>query len=420
VLACLFVPTAAFLASITGAGAQTKLYLLGIEVDMWPGTWLWGYSFTLLAVAAMPGALLLYERDRRRRQIGVAGPILVLLCSWLQPWQGATLVATIATTEVIDGIAVRRRSPTSDDDAASTVGRAGAAARLAERLPLLLVNLAAGIAPLIYYAVLEHLDPAWKLSGAINRFGGWPLWVIAATIAPLAVPALRAYLQRPASWQDIALRVWPFAGLAVYWLIALGGIGTFPIHAFQGLTIPLGILAVTGVADLGPARNSVRSLAATAAITVLVLPALVWKLRDAEQSTKSDVVSPVFAPPQTYYLRPGESSALQFLHDNASPGAVLDAANLGEVTPGRTGRQTWIGIPSYTPAYTSRAVTVERLFNGAISPIGAIAYVRTTRARFVLQDCEHHADMARLLSPIVKVVNHFGCATVITVRSVSS
>ena len=40
------------------------------------------------------------------------------------------------------------------------------------------------------------------------------------------------------------MRVWPFAALAVY----LAPVGTFPYHSFQGLAIPLAILAVQGVA----------------------------------------------------------------------------------------------------------------------------------------------------------------------------
>ena len=40
------------------------------------------------------------------------------------------------------------------------------------------------------------------------------------------------------------MRVWPLAALAVY----LAPVGTFPYHAFQGMSIPLAVLAVQGVA----------------------------------------------------------------------------------------------------------------------------------------------------------------------------
>ena len=44
------------------------------------------------------------------------------------------------------------------------------------------------------------------------------------------------------------MRVWPFAALAVY----LAPFGTFPYHSFQGLAIPLSILAVQGVCRVWP------------------------------------------------------------------------------------------------------------------------------------------------------------------------
>jgi hypothetical protein len=415
VLALLFVPTAAFVASLTHAGPRTTLYLFGIEVDMWPGTWLWGYSFTLLAVAAIPGTLLLYERDRRRRRIGATAPALALLCSWLQPWQGATLVGILVLSEIID-LAVRRHA-TSAGGAGPTVTLIGdAAPDVARRMRLLAVNVAAASAPLIYYAVLQRLDPAWKLSGAANRIGGWPVWAIAASVAPLAIPAALAYLRKPSSWQDIALRVWPVAGLAVYWAIALGGVGTFPLHAFQGLTIPLGILAVSGVRGLVETWNRPRVLVMTAVVAALVVPALVWKMHDAEKSTRGNIVSPLVGPPEVYFLTHGEADALEFLRRDPEPGAVLDDASLGEVTPGRTGRQTWVGIPSYTPSYSQRAATTERLFDVAMPGRTAVAYVRSARVRYVLVDCEHNSDVVRLISPLVSAVRRFGCATLITLR----
>lgn len=419
VLALFFVSTAAFLAAVTGAGARAKLYLFGIEVDMWPGTWLWGYSFTLLAVAAIPGTLLLYERDRGRRRIGAAAPALALLCSWLQPWQGATLLGILVLSEIID-LAVRGHETSAASAGSRVTGLEDVAPDLARRMVLLWVNVAAGGAPLIYYAALERLDPSWKLSAAVNRFGGWPLWTIAVSLAPLAIPAALVYLTKPSSWQDIALRVWPAAGLVVYWAIALGGVGTFPLHAFQGLTIPLGILAVTGVQGFVKTRGRLRAPLATAIVGLLVVPALVWKLRDAEQSTTGNTVSPLVSPPETYFLTQGEADALQFLHADPQPGSVLDAASIGEVTPGRTGRPTWVGIPSYTPSYSQRAATTELLFDGAMPGSTAVAYVRSARVRYVLEDCEHHANVAKLILPLVQGVKRFGCATLVTLRPAES
>jgi hypothetical protein len=413
-LGLLFVPTAAFLASIAGAGAATNLYLFGIEVDIWPGTWLWGYSFTLLAVAAMPAALWFYERDRRRSRSGWLAPALALLCSWLQPWQGATLLGTVIVSEGIALLIERRAGPAALQEDPGSVPPAPAPLAVRVRLPAL--TILAGALPLVYYSALERLDSSWKLSGAINQFGGFPVWTIAASIAPLAIPALLVYRTRPASWQDIAVRVWPLSGLAVYWAIALGGVGTFPPHAFQGLTIPLAILAVLGTQSVIGAWTRPRTLVMATIVALLVVPALVWKMRDAEQSTQSNNDSLLVGPPETYYLQRGEADALDYLRRDSRPGAVLAAAGLGEVTPGRTGRQTWVGVPSYTPSYAQRRSTTEALFNGMISPSAAVAYVHSARVRFLVADCEHHGDLIRLIAPLVANVAHFGCATVITLR----
>jgi hypothetical protein len=414
VLALLFVPTAALLAGVTHAGGTTTLYLFGIEVDIWPGTWLWGYSFTLLAVAAIPGALLLYERDRRRGRIRARAPALALLCSWLQPWQGATLLSIFVLSEIVDF--VLRRHAASAGAGSTAAGMDDVAPDLQRRLALLAVNVAAGAAPLVYYAMLQRLNPAWKLSAAVNRIGGWPLWAIAASLAPLAIPGVLAYLTKPSSWQGIALRVWPAAGLAVYWAIALGGVGTFPLHAFQGLTIPLGILAVAGAQRVVKTWDGLRVPFATTLIALLVIPALVWKMRDAERSTAGNIVSPLVGPPEIYFLTRGEADALDFLRRSPQPGAVLDDASLGEVTPGRTGRHTWVGIPSYTPSYSQRAAAAGRLLAGAMPAHTAVAYVRSARVRYILMDCKHHANLVKLISPLVSGVRRFGCATLITLR----
>ena len=75
------------------------------------------------------------------------------------------------------------------------------------------------------------------------------------TLAPLALPAALAYRERARDWQEVAVRVWPFAALVVYLL----PVGTFPYHSFQGLAIPLSILAVQGVVSrLAAAADGAR------------------------------------------------------------------------------------------------------------------------------------------------------------------
>ena len=179
---------------------------------MWSGQYLWGYLMTAIAVFLMPLVLLAHERGRDRR-----GPRAgALLVCWLQPWQGATLALIIA-----------RRSP-----------RGGAARRPA--LARCSRPGAVALAGRSTTSLLGHFDPAWELAAKSNAAGAmpewsWPWWAIVLTLAPLAVPAVLAYRLPAPSWQELAVRVWPFAALVVYLL----PVGTFPYHAFQGLAIPL-------------------------------------------------------------------------------------------------------------------------------------------------------------------------------------
>jgi hypothetical protein len=278
------------------------------------------------------------------------------------------------------------------------------------RLPLL--NAAAWAAPLLYYALLSRYDSSWALAGTVNRISAWPLWALLVSIAPLAVPAVLAYRVKTRDFQEVALRAWPLVGLALYWLIAYAHVGTFPIHVFQGLTIPLAVLAVTGVGTLRLGAPFAR-WAAVGAVAALTVPALIWKLNDAQSTTKTDTV--LVGPPNPYFLTHGEADALRYLAHDPLPGGVLSSASLGEVVPARTDRRVWVGLPSWTPHYLARAGEVNRLLSGAMSRPSAARFVRSTGAQYVLLDCEHHADTAAMLKPIVVAERQFGCATVLTV-----
>jgi hypothetical protein len=413
ILALFFVPTAAFLISIFGGSALTRLYLLGIEVEMWPGTWLWGYSFTVLAVAAIPAALLLYERDRRTRRVGAVAPTIALLCSWFQPWQGATLIGILVASELL--IAVSGRAGRSGWTARGpSIATPDAGARL---FPLLPVNLIAAAAPLLYYALLARFDPSWALAGKVNRIAAWPLWTLAASMSPLAIPAAFAYRSPRLTFHDLALRTWPLVALGLYWLTAYTHVGTFPIHYFQGLTIPLAILAVLGAGQWVQAPTRLSRAAAVCVVAALTVPALVWKLNDARRSTSQTAVVFPGAPPNAYFLTAGEAAALRFIAHDPVPGGALATSYLGEVIPEETGRTTWLGLPSWTPDYVSRSSEAEQLFSGRMTSADAIAFVRSTGARYVIADCQHHPDLPRLLGPIVVSARRFGCTTVVQVKS---
>ena len=103
----------------------------------------------------------------------------------------------------------------------------------------------------LYYFVLSKTDPSWELAGAVNDFPRWPWWVTVLGLLPLALPAAFAYRLPAPDFGALALRVWPLAGLAVFYQPA----GTFPFHAFQGLSLPLAVLAVLALREwLGERR----------------------------------------------------------------------------------------------------------------------------------------------------------------------
>ena len=208
---------ASWLVAWSNWGGNPRQYTFDfISGEMWSGQYLWGYLMTAIAVFLMPLVLLAHERGRT----GWAAAGALLLC-WLQPWQGATLAL------IILGVAAWRRGLTVRD----------------------LVVAGATAPPALYYFLLGKYDPAWELAGKSNAAGAmpewsWPWWAIALTIAPLALPAILAYRIPADGWQEKAVRVWPLAALVVYLL----PFGTFPYHSFQGLAIPLSILAVQGAA----------------------------------------------------------------------------------------------------------------------------------------------------------------------------
>jgi hypothetical protein len=82
-----------------GVRGQTEF----VAGEMFAPAWLWGYMMTALAVAALIGALLAAERQRDDAAgwlVAVGLPLLALTCSWLQPWQGAELLAFLVIADL--------------------------------------------------------------------------------------------------------------------------------------------------------------------------------------------------------------------------------------------------------------------------------------------------------------------------------
>ena len=166
-------------------------------------------------------------RAARCGRLGLGAPVCGFLCSWLQPWQGATLVAIVLGTEVL----LRRREHSAS--------------------PLLTtVTVTATALPLGYYAALSRFDSGWALAGEANR-GPWPWWAMPLFFVPIVVVVSWATGRPARTFQDLALRVWPVAALGVFCFILYTPFGTYQPMPYSGLGIPVAVLAVRGVTSLG-------------------------------------------------------------------------------------------------------------------------------------------------------------------------
>ena len=367
--------------------AIDRFFIQPTVADMWPVSYLWGYPLSAVAVALLCFALLTFERDRKAARFRLWAPLLGLFCAWLQPWQGATLLGVVVSSEAIMWL----RGDKSG--VALPVTTAGATAL-----------------PLAYYALLSHIDPAWSLAGRLN-FLVIPASTFLVVLIPLGVPSLLAYRSPPKSFQEVSVRAWPFVALAQILFTSVTHIGTFAVHAVEGLSVPFAILAVIGICSLHvrfPA--GVRIGLAAALVAVLVVPSGIQMLNSARQ-----VGNPVI-PGEDMFVNAGEWSALNYLKNDPVPGAVLSPPYLGQAVPAITGRLTWVGIYSWTPSFAKRAALADQLLSGDLDVPEATQLVRSSNATFILSDCRHHADLAVLLPTIVEPGKRFGCATVYRVR----
>jgi hypothetical protein len=377
-------PIAALVGWAGIGGDDVKFDFDFISGELWTGTYLWGYLFTAVAVGVMPLGLLAYERGRggagTERLALAAG--CGLLAAWLQPWQGATLILVLAGAEAHS---LRR-------------GRSVAGAVRDLALPA-----AATAAPLVYYFVLSRTDASWELAGAVNDFPRWPWWVTVLGLLPLALPAAFAYRLPAPDFGSLALRVWPLAGLVVFYQPA----GTFPFHAFQGLSLPLAVLALLALrAWLGERRIPVWG-----AVTAVLLLCVVGTAYRANELREA-----VNLGRQPFFLTASERDALRHLEETPEPGGVLTPVYSGIVVPAYTGRETWIGAGSWTPDFDERRDLTEALFAGELDERQAGELIRDSGAAFLYSDCHGRADIDQLVRPFTDPPRRFGCAAVYPVR----
>lgn len=353
--------------------------------DLFPGFLSWGYTFGLLALAAMVGALLSYGRHWGEERLVWLPGLLGCLASWLHPWNGELLIAVLIGTELV----------------------CGRGQWTASRLGRLAVTVVLTAAPLAYYGLLGRTDLSWRLARVASKHS-FPLWAIALGIAPLLLPALLGYRERPRSFLAATTRVWPGAAFVVYALSA-SGLSATPLHAFQGITLPLSVLAVEGIAQVSWDRIPHRRVLGGLLVAAFTIPAVADELRIARR-----LVAPRLGTAN--FITRDERRALDYLDRDSEPGGVLARSYLGALVPGATGRRSYVGDCLWSQPYCdARLVAVRSLFGGSLTPPVARAFVRSSGARFLLADCRPNADLETLLRPVIRSVRHFGCATVYAV-----
>jgi hypothetical protein len=354
----------------------------GIVGDLMPFWLSWGYPFGLMALALIVFALLGYDRARGQARLAWMPGVLGAVASTLHPWQGELLVVVIAGAEL-----VRWREHRS---------------LRSLRLPLVTMLLT-GL-PLLYYDALGHLDLSWLLAREASSHA-FPFTAIAIAAAPLAIVAVLGYRGPSRSFLDLLSRVWPLAALVIYVLSATA-LSSAPLHAFDGITLPLAVLAVQGVRRTSWSRIPRGRLVAGLAVALGTIPANAYALAIAHQYTDP-------TPGNANFITRDERDALTYLSRDPDPGGVLTQFYLGEAVPARTGRRTFVGDCLWSePNCMPRSLQADALFDGSMSPAAAQRFVRESGARFVLFSCAKHANLIKELLPLIASVTHFGCASV--------
>ncbi|HVE68196.1 MAG TPA: hypothetical protein VNB64_06415 [Solirubrobacteraceae bacterium] len=372
-LALFFFTPAAWVLDWGGLGSESlRFETLVVALEMFPGGWVWGLWPLAVSVALMPVYLLclegLLEPERRRPGrstvwYGAGAAAAGLACSWLHPWQGVTLLVLTA------GLVVW--------------------ARLWRRAAALTVPLAATAAPIAYYFALSQTDSSWAEVSSHSGHPHWGLWLALGVAPALALAAVGAP-GRTWDLQERALRLWPLAALAVYFILQTAWF----YHALAGLTLPLAILGVRGWRHLRIPRA-----AAVAAVAALTLPGMAFYVQQLREGSAA------------HFLPADETAALRAVEAGWRDGGVLTSVDLGQAVPAVTGRGTWVGHPTWTPGYGDRTHRAEALLSGRMDAVQARELVRSTGAAFVVAGCGR-PDLEALLGPVVAARTRHGCAAV--------
>ena len=371
---------------------------LGIVGDMMSVWDSWGYPFGLIAVALVVFGLMRYDRARAAGRIDWVPGVLGGIAATLHPWQGETMILIVIGAELIRWRDIRLWWQ------ARQWRRLGLPA-----LTLVLVGL-----PLLYYLLLGHLDLSWSLA-RVNSKHAFPWSAIAIGIAPLAVVAALGYRGRPQSFLELLLRVWAPAAVVIY-VFSATGLSATPLHAFDGITIPLAMLAVKGVRATRLRTIPRGRLVAGLAVAAGVIPGNAYAV---------DIAPAAVAPASgnANFITKDEHAALRYLAKDSTPGGVLTQFYMGEAVPGATGRHTLVGDCLWSePACMPRSNNADALFQGTMSRAQSRQFVIDSGARFLLASC-NTPDVnlqRRLGSKLIVSATRFGCATVYQVAATAA
>ena len=353
------------------------------------------YPFTAIAVAALPAALLAYERDRREERVRPWAPLLGLVCAWLQPWQGATLLVILLITEMF--LWRVNRLP---------------------RLGLLAATAFATVAPLCYYAILSRLDASWTLAGEANRVRPLSLVDSGLVFGPtrhsrgLCLHAADPARSKASPYESGHQRRSRSISPSVLPMSAPFLCTLYKASASRSRYLPSPVRLLL-LRTCAPRQR----LPARLCLSLYSLP-LHWsaKLDRARGLAKTDATKALVFGDAGPYVTASENDALDYLQSTSAVGGVLASRRIGPMVPAHSDRHTWVGLLSWTPNFERRARAADALLAGQLRTSDARSLVHTSGARFVLSDCRLRADLTTVLRPMLESVRHFGCATVYRVE----
>ena len=210
---------------------------------------------------------------------------------------------------------------------------------------------------LIYDLWVTHVDPqlaAWNAQNLTPSPPGWDLLLSFSPLLLLSLPGARQAWRSDARGQRLLL-AWAVLGLLMLYL-------PFGLQRrfMMGLWVPVVGLGILGLSWLaGRWRIGVRPLAAV--LLVLALPTNLLVLLAGLHGVQTHDAQ--------LYLTRGEARALQWISQQAPPGAlVLASPSMGLFIPAYTGRRVLYGHPFETVEAAAMQQQVLDLFRGGFSP----------------------------------------------------